>query len=220
MIPVRSVLPCLLLVAALGCRSSPDTPAAQPDSGTGIELFATPPRGLHVDAELPLSELLARYTGLMGWTLEASDEFRKGLESWHCYLDRPLDVPPASVHMFVESMLRSHGFFLEFGHAAPPVVLRVIKPGDKTNLSRTIVPTQEIPRWSEHPAHFIAAELQLSGTDARPFAASLHFLFSEPELVRIVQVGQDGPLEISGPGSDIANVARLASNLGRAGAPP
>jgi hypothetical protein len=208
----RAIVPSVLLLAASACHAPPEA-KPRPPSQSGIDLFTNPAQGLSVEADLALGELLARYTAALGWTLEASPEMSKELGEQHCDLGRSVEVAPEHVHGFVESMLRSHGLFLEFAHASQPVVLRVIVPSRSSNAARELVPADEVPRWAAHPAHVIAAELRLGVVNPKNLAASLAFVFAEPDLVRIASVDDAGLLAVSGPGPEVANLVRIVAEI-------
>src|SRR5689334_22805084 len=197
MIPVRSVLPCLLFVAAIACRSDPETPPAPrapPDSGTGIGLFTSPAQGLHVEPDLPLADLLARYTSTMGWSLLVPEGAREKLAARRCQIDQPFDVPPASVHGFVESLARTNGLLLRFEHTSAPVVLQVVDPDDKEQgdipAHRALVPLAEVPRWEAHPVHMITTQIPLPAGNAQELVRSLRAIFGDVARGLVQQMGE------------------------------
>ncbi len=223
MIPVRSALAFLLVaLGSCGTRQGPSDSAAA--SQTGIELFVDPARSLYLEPDMPLGELLERYTQRMGWTLLVPEAAREKLAQRHCGFAERLEVPFGSVHGFVESLVRANGLLLRFEHTAVPVVLQVVDPEDKaqgdTPEHRVLVPLSEVPRWAEHPAHMITTQVPLPTGDAELFVRNLRAIFGEAARGQVIKTGDANSVLFSGTGAEVARLVRVLGEATRGPAQP
>ncbi len=167
---------------------------------SGIELFVTPTRPLHLDKPdgkpLTAEELLRAYTQLLGWRADVSREVAIALHQTKCTLALPLDVPPERVHSFAEGVLAEHDFVLHFAHARDPVVLGVDStqtPGRMNlRMQSAVIPVTELPRWAEHPAFLVSLALRIPGVDMRPLSNQLRQRFTDAQTQQVIPLGEDG----------------------------
>ncbi len=223
MIPVRSAL-AFLLVALGSCGTREGPPDSAAASQTGIELFVDPARSLYLEPDMPLGELLERYTQRMGWTLLVPEAAREKLAQRHCGFAERLEVPFGSVHGFVESLVRANGLLLRFEHTAVPVVLQVVDPEDKaqgdTPEHRVLVPLSEVPRWAAHPAHMITTQVPLPTGDAEVFVRNLRAIFGDAARGQVIKTGDANSVLFSGTGAEVARLVRVLGEATRGPAQP
>jgi hypothetical protein len=207
-----------LVDAAAGAHGPPPVPLA---AGPEIELFVTPPKGLHLEkpgkGELRLADLFEAYAQLMGWRVLAGGDVSNQLRTLRCGFALPVDVPAGHVHAFVESVARANDFVLSFAHAKDPVLLQI----DSTNVGgrgnprkdALRVPVADLPRWAAHPDFLITTLIDLPGVDVRTLSNSLRQMFSDQQTQQIIPVGNTDGLIVTGFGSDVAGIVALFRTL-------
>ena len=215
------------LTAMLRSLQSPATgahpaPPALAPSATGIELLVPPARSLHIEKSenkrFKLRELLARYIDVLGWRLLADADTDNQLRTLDAGIGLPLDVPPESVHAFVESIARANDLVFSFVHECEPVVLgvksRFERGGNATHRDAKFVPVSELPRWAGHASFMIETCVDLPGVDVPKLVNSLRPRFNEQQTQRIVPMGNSNALLVSGYAPDVVDTVSWIVALG------
>ncbi len=201
-----------VVAAALVARAPQDTPAGH---------FPTPAEGLSIRMEgsPTMDELLRELARVTGQHIHVPPQARATLAQTPVGLLGGVEVPPAHVHSFVESLLHQNGYVLAELRSSEPRLLAVYPiegreapPGS----TWTPVPSERIARYADHPALLVQSLVDCSPLDARAVAMSLRSVWRQSRAYQGMDpIGDSSSVLLRGTGAD---VARLAAVIERAAA--
>jgi hypothetical protein len=180
------------------------------------EYFPAPQKGisLQVSAEkMPrLSDLLGEFSRATGMTIVSDESTRRMLEAG-CGLNQDVEVPPAQVYGFTESVLSYHGFLLYHLRSESPRLLGVTHPRALNDSSGSIkpvhVPLETLGSWKDHPAFLVQTLLTLDHVDVRVLSNSMRPVFNESRMQQLVPVGNSNSILITAPASMTTNIVEM-----------
>ncbi len=206
---VTLVSSCLFAPVAAVHRAS--GPAGGPQ-----EYFPVPPKGISIQVgaeKLPrLSDLLTEFSHTTGMTIVSDEPTRRMLEVG-CGLNQSVDVPPAQVYAFVESVLAYHGFVLYHLRSEAPRLLGVIHPRAMNESAATIkpvyVPVEELAVWKDHPAFLVQTMLTLSNVDVRMLSNAMRQQLTDARTQQLIPLGNSNSLQITAPAGALTNLVTM-----------
>lgn len=163
-----------------------------------------------------LVEELARVGGV---PLQASADCRARLAQVRLGLFGAVDLPPAELWSFAESLLWSNRFALEDARRASPALVRVVPLDGEERLgllgSALEVPLQRIALYEDHPALLVRTFVPLPHVDPRTLTNALRALLAERDLQVLVPTGAgpSGGVVVLANGRSAARLTRLLQQI-------
>jgi len=196
---------------------------------TGEDPFPVAREDLHVPGvsegkSLSLHQLLARFAELTGQSLLLSEEVTSILDIVGVGLSRPVTVPAAQVHSFVEAVMIEKRFVMTETRPDEPRLISVwhLDSGARTIVlgkARTIG-WEDLPIYERHPAFPVQTLIHLQHTDVRKLVNSLRSLVTSPNTLQIIPLGDSAHLLLRGFGPELAGMVRMLRRLDVESAPP
>ena len=187
------------LAAALSLSPAPKTSAAE-------GLFPLPQAGITVGAEgsMTYAELVERFCDSTGIDLLLGPGVLAQLEQTSVEALRPLEVPPGEVYSVVETMLVSHGFFLEPVDDGP--ILRLVNAAQLQ--FGLFVHEDELDGLRGHPALTVWTVVSSRSIDARQLGNSLRIMMTDG-VTAAFAAGNTNAMILRGCAGDVADLRRL-----------
>jgi hypothetical protein len=217
------VIQTILSAVLAGCAVAP---AAQMDLAPLAQdplQFPSPKSSLRIAAATAeggpsLADLLRDFGQVSGLSLSASPEVSLALQHYPVGMLQAVEVPPAEVYSFVESLLVDRGIVLAVLHAGEPRMLGIYQPGRQppTTIPSVSVPSDQSDLCAAHPAIAVRTLLHLEWTDVRALANSMRAVSAMGS--NIVPIGNSNSVLVEGPGrwvADMAKVMKQANELER-----
>lgn len=219
----------LICALALSCWIHPGIPAPPASASavpaaptvrtTQADPFPVPPTGLAItvaqEEATTLLDLLLDFARVSGQTLHVSDETRTQLRQTPLGLLTSVEVPPAEVYSFVESLLWQSGFVVIDERAAAPRMLAIKSlHGSERVLVRqgcVTVPASELAAYKRHPALMIQTVVPLSDAHRGDLQGALRMFVVDNHVQRVATAG-NGVL-LAGTGRQVAQAAEVLRAL-------
>lgn len=213
-----NVLAAAFVTLVSSCLFAPVTAvhsACEPAGGPQ-EYFPVPPKGISIQVgaeKLPrLCDLLTEFSRTTGMTIVSDEPTRHMLEVG-CGLNQSVDVPPAQVYAFVESVLAYHGFVLYHLRSEAPRLLGVIHPRVMNESAATIkpvyVPVEELGAWKDHPAFLVQTMLTLPNVDVRTLSNAMRQQFGDARTQQLIPLGNSNSLQITASAGVVTNLVTM-----------
>ena len=206
----------VFLAALSSCLLAPVPAPAARQLSSPSEYFPAPQKGLsiQVNAEkLPrLSDLLSEFSKATGMTIVSDEQTRRMLES-NCGLNQSVEVPPAQVYAFTESVLSYHGFLLYHLRSEAPRLLGITHPRALNDASGSIkpgyVPAESLGAWKDHPAFLLQTMVTLPNVDVRTLSNSLRQMMSDARTQQVIPIGNSNSMLITAPASMATSMVEM-----------
>ena len=155
-------------------------------------LFPQAKRGLQIEPDQDLAEVLLAYGEATGRNLWASKYLRPRLEGQGTGLLASVSVPQERLHAFVEGLLASHGYSISVHRGAAPN-LHAIVASPSAFVPRPLMldaNKEDLSRLRDHPATMFAATASLRRLEVRQLTTSMRSLMTDTLSTLMLTTGE------------------------------
>lgn len=137
------------------------------------------------------------------------DGIREFLAESHLAFSQVVDVPPDSRWSVAETFVAEQGGSFELLRGTGPRLIAIRMAPHQTGFRSRFVDSDDLDRFSEHPASQIMTVLEAPNTDVRNLSNSLRVLTLDPNQLSIVAAGNSDSIVVRGRASAVLEAVRM-----------